>query len=73
LPILTFGHTNLKNIVVNHQNGFVVKNFKMLITKILYINNLKFNAKIKLINSCYDHSKKFYPIKSFKKWKDLLI
>jgi glycosyltransferase involved in cell wall biosynthesis len=72
LPILTFGHTNLKNIVVNHQNGFVVKNFKMLITKILYINNLKFNAKIKLINSCYEHSKKFYPNKSFKKWKDIL-
>ena len=72
LPILTFGYTNLKNIVVNQQNGFVVKNFKMLIAKILYINNLKFNKKKELINSCYKYSKKFYPFKSFNKWIDLL-
>lgn len=68
LPILTFGLSNLKNIVFNKKNGYVIDNFKNLINRILYIKNLKISNKIKLINSCYNHSLKYYPDKSIKKW-----
>ena len=72
LPILTFGLTNLKNLVVNKSNGFVVKDFTQMINSILYINNLQLNKRIKLINSCYKFSKKYYPEKSFHLWKKFL-
>ena len=72
LPILTFGLTNLKNLVVNKSNGFVVKDFTQMISAILYINNLQLNKRIKLINSCYKFSKKYYPEKSFHLWKKFL-
>ena len=72
LPILTFGLTNLKNIVVDKSNGFIVKNFLELLNKILYINNLQRNKKINLINSCYKFSRNYYPEKSFLLWKKFL-
>ena len=72
LPILTFGLTNLKNLVVNESNGFIVKDFTQMMSTILYINHLQLNKRIKLINSCYKFSKKYYPEKSFNLWKKFL-
>ena len=72
LPILTFGLTNLKNLVVNESNGFIVKDFTQMMSTIFYINHLQLNKRIKLINSCYKFSKKYYPEKSFNLWKKFL-
>ena len=70
LPIITFGHTALKDFTVNNKNGYLVNNYDQLANKINDLCNSKMNKDI--INYCYNYSKKFYLDKIINKWINLL-
>ena len=70
LPILTFGKTSLKDIVINNKNGFFVESFDDLSNKILELSSSKINKNI--INYCYNYSKNFYLDKIISKWLQVI-
>ena len=57
LPIITFGHTALKDFTFNNKNGYLVNNYDELAKKINHLCKSKINKDI--INYSYDYSKKF--------------
>ena len=70
LPIITFGHTALKDFTFNNKNGYLVNNYDQLANKINDLCNSKINKDI--INYSYDYSKKFDIDKVVNKWINLL-
>jgi glycosyltransferase involved in cell wall biosynthesis len=70
LPIITFGHTALKDFTFNNKNGYLVNNYDDLANKINDLCNSKINKDI--INYSYDYSKKFDIDKVVNKWINLL-
>ena len=70
LPIITFGHTALKDFTVNNKNGYLVNNYDQLANKINQLCNSKINKNV--INYSYNYSKKFYLDKVVNKWITLL-
>ena len=72
LPVISFGKTALIDLVKNNYNGFIVKDFKGLSKKIMYL--LKSNNKIKLkfTNNCITYSKKFSLNSIFYAWLKLI-
>ncbi len=72
LPIISFGKTALREIVINNINGHIVNDFsdlKNVIFKYINLNGYKYE---KLRLSSFNYSKKFYPDKIFNMWIDLL-
>lgn len=72
LPIISFGKTALREIVINNVNGHIVNDFndlKNVIFKYINLNDFKYE---KLRLSSFNYSKKFYPDKIFNMWVDLL-
>jgi glycosyltransferase involved in cell wall biosynthesis len=72
LPIFTFGFSNLKNLVINEKNGFIVADYNKLIEKIIYFNNLSDKIKKKYTINSYLQSKKYLPTKPLNKWLQLI-
>ena len=70
LPIITFGHTALKDFTFNNKNGYFVNNYDDLANKINDLCNSKINKDI--INDSYNYSKKFDIDKVVNKWINLL-
>jgi len=70
LPIITFGHTALKDFTFNNKNGYFVNNYDDLANKINDLCNSKINKDI--INYSYNYSKKFDIDKVVNKWINLL-
>jgi len=70
LPIITFGHTALKDFTFNNKNGYLVNNYDQLANKINDLCNSKINKDI--INYSYNYSKKFDIEKIVNKWINLL-
>lgn len=70
LPILTFGKTSLKDLIINNKNGFFVDSFDALSNKILELSSSKINKNI--INYCYNYSKNFYLDKIISKWLQVI-
>ena len=70
LPIITFGHTALKDFTFNNKNGYLVNNYDQLANKINDLCNSKMSKDI--INYSYNYSKKFYLDKIINKWINLL-
>lgn len=71
-PVISFGKTALKNLIVHNKNGYIVKDFEDLANRLL--NILKSNKKkhTKIIKSTILFSNKFYFKNIKKKWISLL-
>ena len=72
LPIISFGKSALKDFVKNNFNGFIVKNYGQLSSKILYLLNLNSLKKKKFINNSILNSKKYNPNIIINHWLNLL-
>ena len=72
LPIISFGRTALSKFIIDGFNGFKINNFTELSQKIKFFLNKDDNFKKKIINNCFNHSKKFLLKNIFFHWNKLL-
>ena len=72
LPVITFGKTALKELIINNNNGFIVNNFNELSKKIMNLLLMNSLNKKKFISNCIKFSKKYYLNNIVYKWLNLL-
>lgn len=72
LPVITFGYTALKELIINDFNGYIVKNYNQLSQKINFMVNTNDNNRKKLINNSFRYSKKFNINNIILKWLSIL-
>ena len=72
LPVISFGKSALSKFIINSFNGFKVNNFNELSLTIKFLLNVDENFKKKIMNNCYNHSKKFLLKNIFPYWLKLL-
>lgn len=68
VPVITFGLTNLRYLIKNNRNGYVVDNYVNIINKIAYINSLSNKERRKILINSYSYSRKYFPSRYISKW-----
>tara|TARA_B100000767_G_scaffold259969_1_gene270183 strand:- start:336 stop:1046 length:711 start_codon:yes stop_codon:yes gene_type:complete len=72
LPVITFGKTALNELIKDNFNGFIVKNFKQLSSKIIFLLNLNTLKKKIFINNSIFNSRRYSPDNIIYHWLKLL-
>ena len=73
VPVLSFKKTALISLIKNNKNGFKLNNFLHLANKINKLILYTKLQRIRIIDSSYKHSKKFYFENVEKKWVKLIL
>ena len=72
LPVITFGKTALREMIIDKKNGFIVNNFNDLAKKIKYLIFLRNKQRLGLIKYSILSSKKYYLKNIIYLWLKLL-
>ena len=71
LPIISFGKTALKELILNNYNGFIVNDYNLISKKIAEVIRFSKSCRKKFINNSINHSKKYYINKIIYKWNSV--